>query len=976
VKTLAAHDFPAYFEAVHGHSPFAWQRRLLQHALDVGWGAPIDLPTASGKTAVLDIAVFALAVQADAPERRTPRRIALVVDRRIVVDDAYARACRIRDALDAAADAGAPVDGILARVRNRLLMLGGERALDCAALRGGLYREDRWARTPLQPVLLCSTVDQVGSRLLHRGYGLSPNAWPIHAGLLGTDTLIVLDEAHCSQPFLETLDAVGRMRKVAKEPLGLPWAFMPMTATPPPGGSPAFRLDAAERAEPLLARRIEASKPATLRVAKKPGDRGLADDVVAELVAPDAPWVAQGLTTLVVVNRVRAARLVFDELRRRASLPAGCIGAWVGQVLLLTGRTRPLDRSELLRVYRNRIMAGRDRVAVRTEPPLVIVATQCIEVGADLDVDVLVTEACPLDSLRQRFGRLDRLGSRRLSKALIVCRPEDATQPPNAPDPVYGDRLGLTWQWLRRVASSDVVDFGISAMDSLSPPAIELVAPARSAPLLFPTYCDLWVQTSPLPAVSPEPAVFLHGPESGPPDVGIVWRADLDSGAPETWAASVAMCPPAAGEVLPVPLHVAKGWLAGAAADLDLGSDIEGEPGGEEPDEASMSSRVLRWAGLDDSVVVNSPGSVRPSDVLVLPCAAGGADAYGWSGRPNDQPTDLALMGRLEARRPALLRVHPGLGTAYWNGSPPAGWGDLCGLIADNGDRSFPEKEIVERLLAVLPGWVTAAIEPALSKTLVALAADGMDIRVAPHPSGRGLIVSGRRRLGIDAPDFSDEDDLSSLSPQGLVTLEAHLADVREWALRIAGAARLPQHLVDALALAGYLHDLGKADPRFQAWLVGGDRLRVDRKRLLAKSDRIRVGPAAQSARRLSGYPAGARHELLSVRLAESAPALLPADPVLQDLVLHLVASHHGRCRPWAPVVGDGRPLTVCHTLSGHAMQARTDTGLEALNSGVAERFWRLVRHFGWWGLSYLEACLRLADHRASEQPGQREDAR
>ena len=74
---LGAHDFPAYFEAVHGHPPFAWQRRLLQHVLEAGWGAPIDLPTASGKTAVLDVAVFALALQADNPDRRTPRRIAL-----------------------------------------------------------------------------------------------------------------------------------------------------------------------------------------------------------------------------------------------------------------------------------------------------------------------------------------------------------------------------------------------------------------------------------------------------------------------------------------------------------------------------------------------------------------------------------------------------------------------------------------------------------------------------------------------------------------------------------------------------------------------------------------------------------------------------------------------------------------------------------------------------------------------------------
>lgn len=218
------------------------------------------------------------------------------------------------------------------------------------------------------------------------------------------------------------------------------------------------------------------------------------------------------------------------------------------------------------------------------------------------------------------------------------------------------------------------------------------------------------------------------------------------------------------------------------------------------------------------------------------------------------------------------------------------------------------------------------------------------------------------------AETFTSDDDSASALGGPLVPLEGHCAGVAELVEVFAEKAGLPSGLTDGLRLAGRLHDLGKADPRFQAWLHDGNALAAQLSpNLLAKSAHMPEDRRhRERARCRAGYPRGGRHELLSVRLVESAPSLLES-AADSDLVLHLIASHHGRCRPLAPVIADTAPVEVHLEHEGLALASSSATGLERIDSGVAERFWRLVRQYGWWGVALLEAILRLADHRRSE---------
>jgi CRISPR-associated endonuclease/helicase Cas3 len=119
----------------------------------------------------------------------------------------------------------------------------------------------------------------------------------------------------------------------------------------------------------------------------------------------------------------------------------------------------------------------------------------------------------------------------------------------------------------------------------------------------------------------------------------------------------------------------------------------------------------------------------------------------------------------------------------------------------------------------------------------------------------------------------------------------------------------LPEKVRQTVTYAAAMHDIGKADPRYQAWLRGGNPIKADQ--LIAKSAKSGYSrEVLERARRQAGYAKGARHELLSLALVSGAKTCRE-EKIDPDLLLYLIGSHHGRCRPFAPVVADMEPIRV-----------------------------------------------------------------
>ncbi|MCY3932704.1 MAG: type I-U CRISPR-associated helicase/endonuclease Cas3 [Acidobacteria bacterium] len=907
-------DFPAFYLAINGRDPFPWQARLAKQVeASGGWPAQVGVPTGLGKTACLDIAIWWLASQAGRlpRERTAPTRLWWVVNRRLLVDSTHSHADAISRKLADPAGvglAGGDVE-VVEAVAERLRSLSagtGRSPLEVIRLRGGV--SSRRPPDPSTPAVILSTLPMYGSRLLFRGYGTSRGLRSVDAALAGTDCLVLLDEAHLA-PHLSSLipalaECAPATRQVLPELRSKPMAVA-LTAT---GDAPAedrFDLNDDDEKNCVVRRRLDAAKPVKIVETKADVGRALAAEALGLLRdRPDA-------SCLVFANTPATARSAFDRLRKETHKTQA-------EVLLLTGRCREREAEAVRKRVLHRVQgmpAQRDSTAVR-DRPLIVVATQTLEVGADVDAEYLVTETCGVRALTQRLGRLNRLGNHSDARGVYVHHPGRKGKSVTKGDgwPVYGDEPATVLERLKNSLAGGGEEVNLSprrVAEVLGSPSDD---PGRAPEILYGLLWE-WLKTTTPPEGEAPVEPYFAGIDGPVYSLSLIWRGHVPAEGDALWPRA------SDREAVDVPIGEVRQVLGEEEVACRLGAD------------RVTAEHVTR-------------SELRPGDTVVLASDRGLLDEFGWAPASNEPVVDVSVAAHGLPLSTDGLRRLCGVSVAQ----------DLIDRamgLSERDDVDEHEKAVaVEQIIAAIEGSNPPSWEPPDWGAFLA--------RLNRHP------VMARRevpRLVLDGTNdtfTSDSRDERSRSTAASRDLDPHGKAVAIRARDIAERVGVGPGLPGVLEWAGRLHDLGKADRRFQRWLDPQGRSAEP----VAKSSMPHH--LWDKARREAGWPSGGRHEAISARLVSRWLAASDEwpDAPMRDLLMHLVMSHHGSGRPLVPPVEDGTRDPVSVRVEETDVEAPAD--LEVVDWAQPSRFKRLNDEFGPWGLALLESIVRQADHQVS----------
>ena len=879
---MATFDFNERFKELTGHARLEWQRRLFGHFLTGRLPLALDLPTGLGKTSVM--AIWYLAQNVGAP---VPRRLVYVVDRRAVVDQATDEAEKIEER-------------------------SGNPDLRISTLRGKLADNRKWLEDPASPAIIIGTVDMIGSRLLFEGYGVSRRMRPYHAGLLGADTLVVLDESHLVPPFERLLEQIAQNADLG--PKGetdrdlIPrFHLLPLSATGRDRNGNVFRLTEEDQEDPVVTARVKAKKRLTFEPANETNlEERLAEEAWA--LSGDGTAPVRILTYCNSRDVAEKTKAAIEELAISAKIPPENFQLFVG-ARRVKEREDAKKRLEDLGFF-----SGNDA----PEKPAFVVATSAGEVGVDLDADHMVMDIVPFERMVQRLGRVNRLGGK---DAKVVAIYQDEPKLKKAHAPTGEERRAIiAWRAFKCLeklprhedGSHDVSPGALGKLKDQHGKDVEQASsPEPLYPALTRPLVDAWSMTS-LEEHTGRPEVYpwLRGWVEDLPQTTLVWRKFLPVRVQDgtVSAREVAdffeAAPPHLTEKLETQTHRVRQWLLGRAKKRA------------EVIEKAEAKAEVDGAGDTDAA---DPPPLDAQKVVAIALGRSGGDARLFT---LDDLVKAAESNRSKETLTRDIKDRTLILDARMGGLSEDGLFD-------------PKEEKAARTPDADPAW-----EVAIGFRVRSVAPDAESPDADWHkPHLFDLRRDGEgnplRQLRVEKyKDVTATEEERSLSPKRAQFLEQH----QEWtackARELANALGLAGDIGDAIVLAARLHDEGKKAAIWQRAFS------ADADGIYAKTK----GPFLRNA--LGGY----RHEFGSLAHVERNNAFGALSDDLKDLVLHLVAAHHGRARPVIETDGGEGPPSV----------------LEARARDVALRFARLQKRFGPWGLAWLEALLRAADQQAS----------
>lgn len=871
-------NFIDLFTKLTGHPPFPWQQALYEEWFYQGKiPQSCNLPTGLGKTSVIAVWLIARANGAN-----VPRRLVYVVNRRTVVDQTTIEVEKYRNA---------KVPGIP--------------DFAISTLRGQFADNREWSADPSRPAVICGTVDMIGSRLLFSGYGIGFKQKPLHAGFLGQDALLVHDEAHLEPAFQELVMAIEKEQGRCKD--FHPLRIMELTATRR-GEGEAFELTKEEREIPpdwaerpnqpirYVWQRMKAKKA----LGFKPANR----DSVAKVIGETArsKWATSGNAVLVFVRTIDDVKTVFAALTDKRNG-----GVEQNQVQVLTGTLRGLERDRMANpreetgcpVFARFLPKPKEDASdderwkvQHLDGTVYLVCTSAGEVGVDISADHMVCDLSTLDSMAQRFGRVNRRGEGAAEIDVVFetdpdpKKKDDAFERARWKTKEILERLAAcTWSLDRREASPSVLGLVMKALTdheragAFAPPPT--LMPATD--ILF----DSWALTTIRGKLPGRPPVepYLHGLPTDwqPPETQVAWREEVERITGDLLAEYkpsdlLDAYPLKPHELLKEPSYRAFKHFEAMAKRL-------------------TDQTVPVWL-LDDDGKVEAITLVELADkdskeringkTVLLPPRAGGLEAG-------------MLNGAAHAPQEGSLDVADDL------------------FIKDSNAKRVRQRK---RLLNADPD-----VDPD-TKNMHSV------VTISFPGSEDGEEEDGDVWYWLA---LGNEGDKSAKKP---VLWGVHVADVEREAKSILDKLTLDPKLRAVVEVAAKYHDHGKRRKKFQ--LVLGN----------LKPDVW----WAKSGKKSGAIPESYRHEFGSLLDIREFRKDVELDDDQWELVLHLIATHHGRARPHFP---EDEAFDPEGSLKAAAEIA----------SEVPRRYARLQRKYGRWGLAYLESLLRAADWAASAKP-------